>query len=306
MTRERIQSLDKLGFKWELNSKSCTWEERRKQLADFKKQFLHTNVLHNYEENKPFVNWVNTQRTQHKLFKASKTSYMTREQMQSLDKLGFEWELNYKSWEERRKQLAVFKTKFLHTNVPRDYAENKPFASWVNTQRIQYKLFEASKKSHMTRERIQSLDKLDFEWVQSKSWESKLQELADFKKNCLHTNVPRSNKSLGKWVNTQRTQYKLFKASKTSHMTRERIQSLHKLDFEWVQSKSWESKLQELADFKKNCLHMNVPRSNKSLERWVNAQRTQCKLFKASKTSHMTRERIQSLDKLGFEWSKSK
>ena len=92
MTREQIQSLEKLGFEWELRAAPSpyTWEEHRQQLADFKEEFDHTNVPQSYAENKPLANWVKRQKNQYKLFKASKTSSMTREQIQSLEELGFE------------------------------------------------------------------------------------------------------------------------------------------------------------------------------------------------------------------------
>ena len=123
------------------------------------------NVPQNYEENKPLGTWVMNQRIQYKLFKANKTSPTTREQIQSLDELGFEWEVHSKSytWEECQQQLVDFKDEFDHTNVPQRYAENKPLGSWAMNQRIQYKLFKASKKSSMTRDPIESLEKLGFE-----------------------------------------------------------------------------------------------------------------------------------------------
>ena len=140
MTRDRIRSLDELGFEWELNPKSCTWEECRQQLAVVKKEVLHTNVPQNYAKNKPLGKLVNNQRTQYKLLKASKKSHMTRKQIRiwSLDKLGFEWEICSKpcTWEERHQQLSDFKDEFLHTNVPRYYEENKPLGTWVTNQRI--------------------------------------------------------------------------------------------------------------------------------------------------------------------------
>ena len=69
------------------------------------------------------------------------------------------------TWEESRKQLADYKVKFLHTNVPQGYAENKSLGTWVNTQRRQYRLFKAGRNSYSctTKERIQSLEELDFE-----------------------------------------------------------------------------------------------------------------------------------------------
>ena len=138
----------------------CTWEERRQQLADFKDKFRHTNVPIDYAEDKPLGCWVMNQKAQYKLFTASKTSSMTREQIQSLDEFDFEWEVQASSctWEERHQQLVDFKDKFLHTNVPQKYAENNRLGRWVNKQRINYK------KNLMTKYRIQSLNKLGFEW----------------------------------------------------------------------------------------------------------------------------------------------
>jgi len=57
-------------------------------------------------------------------------------------------------WESKRQE---------YTNVPREDAENKALGRWVHTQRTQYKLLKENRKNQMTRERIQSLDELDFE-----------------------------------------------------------------------------------------------------------------------------------------------
>jgi len=224
------------------SKKHISWEERRQQLVVFKNKFRHTNVPQRYAENNQLATWVNTQRSQYKLLKAGKKSHMTRERIQSLDELGFEWKVHVYTWEEHRQQLADFKEKFHSTNVPRPYAENRPLGNWVTNQRTHYKLFKASsKRSSMTRERIQSLEKLGFEWVmRSRSslytWRKYRQQLADFKEILRHTNVPQKyaeNKPLAIWVTTQRKEYKLFKASKKSSMTKERVKSLEKLGFEW-------------------------------------------------------------------------
>jgi len=164
MTRERIQSLEELDFEWERYT-TRNWKGKRQQLVDFKVKFRHTNVPRDYAENRSLGTWVDTQRQQYKLLKAKRKSCMTRERIQSLNELGFEWErYTTRTWEENRQQLVDFKREFRHTNVPQRYAENKPLATWVDTQRYQYMLLKAKGKSQMTRERIQSLDQLDFDW----------------------------------------------------------------------------------------------------------------------------------------------
>ena len=54
---------------------------------------------------------------------------------------------NSTKWKGKRKQLADFKVKFRHTNVPRSYEENKQLGTWVDNQRKQYKLFKEKRKS---------------------------------------------------------------------------------------------------------------------------------------------------------------
>lgn len=51
-----------------------------------------------------------------------------------------------------------------------------------------------------------------------------------------NANVPtkfEGNKTLGRWVSTQRSQYKLWKANKRSHMTQERYDKLLELGFQF-------------------------------------------------------------------------
>jgi hypothetical protein len=145
-------------------------------------------------------------------------------------------------WDERLQELATYKQVNGHTNVPQKCPSNKPLGTWVHNQRTQYRLFKANENSSMTPERIESLNELDFNLglggIRSNaSWEERLQELATYKQVNGHTNVPQkfpSNKPLGLWVATQRTQYKLLQDGKKSLMTTERKKSLNKLDFEWI------------------------------------------------------------------------
>ena len=67
-------------------------------------------------------------------------------------------------------------------------------------------------------------------------WNHKCLELIDYKREFNHTNVPRrytKNKPLGRWVATQRTEYKHFEDRKPSSLTKERIESLNTLGFVW-------------------------------------------------------------------------
>ena len=67
-------------------------------------------------------------------------------------------------------------------------------------------------------------------------WQSRYHELKEYNTLNKHTNVPfdyTRNPQLGRWVDTQRTQYKLWLREKKSHMTPERIKLLKKIGFRW-------------------------------------------------------------------------
>jgi len=65
-------------------------------------------------------------------------------------------------------------------------------------------------------------------------WNTRMRELASYKKEFGNTDVPRrytKNKQLGAWVNLQRSQYKLYIEGKHSTMTEDRVLSLNTLGF---------------------------------------------------------------------------
>jgi hypothetical protein len=163
----------------------------------------------------------------------------------------------------------------------------------------------------MTTFRIQILESLGFVWVivGVTPWEDRLSELADYRKIHGHCNVPYTcseNTKLGQWVGTQRSNYKLQVKGKTSPLTTLRIRELESLGFEWGVGDSpvWEGRLSELADYRKNHGHCNVPYNyseNTKLGQWVGTQRSNYKLQVKGKTSPLTTLRIRELESLGFE-----
>jgi hypothetical protein len=210
-------------------------------------------------------------------------------------------------WEGRLSELADYRKIHGNCNVPTRYNENPKLGTWVGAQRIHYRL----KRSYMTLSRIQELESMGFEWgTCSTAWEVRLSELADFRKIHGHCNVPvRYSKTpeLGRWVVTQRYQYRFHLEGKKSPMTTVRIQKLESLGFEWKRAPltAWEVRLSELADFCKIHGHCNVPKhysKNPKLANWVATQRFEYRLHLKGKTSPMIILHIQKLEGLGFEW----
>jgi predicted chitinase len=219
------------------------------------------------------------------------------------------------SWDDRFRELAVYRRINGHCNVPRNYSENTKLVNWVRTQRTKYKVHREGKTSRMTIPRIQALESLDFEWdSHGAAWEDRLSELANYRKIHGHCNVPQNyseNTKLANWVAYQRHQYKLQHGGKTSQMTFPRIQALESLHFEWTPryrygaTSTWQDHLSELANYRKIHGHCNVPRNyseNSKLAKWVAYQRQQYKLQQGGQKSPITLSRIQELENLDFAW----
>jgi hypothetical protein len=167
MTLSRIQELESLGFEWGARLFTVPWEDRLKELADYRKIHGHCNVPQRCSENTKLGEWVKHQRKQYRFHLEGKRSQMTLFRVQELERLEFEWrgvKLCSGAWEDRLSELAEYRKIHGHCNVPRDYNENTQLAWWVARQRQQYELNLKEKASAMPAYRIQALESLDFEW----------------------------------------------------------------------------------------------------------------------------------------------
>eukprot|EP00980_Cylindrotheca_fusiformis_P030763 scaffold25406_cov117-Cylindrotheca_fusiformis.AAC.2 len=140
-------------------------------------------------------------------------------------------------------------------------------------------------------------------------WETRFNELLEFKRQHHHCNVPHiypPNQALGSWVKRQRHQYKQRNEGYESTMTEKRIEALSKVGFMWgVHSATWEIRFNELKEYLMEHGNCNVPThysANRTLATWVKCQRRQYKLFRANRASSLTVARIMKLNRIGFTW----
>lgn len=153
------------------------------------------------------------------------------------------------------------------------------------------------------------------------TWESRFQELLDYKLKCGHCLVPYNyaeNHGLAVWVKKQRYEYKQYlKLQKEtpsgqrttythrSSMTPARIKNLNRIGFVWnSQQAKWEQMFRELVDYKNRYGDCNVPAkyaANRPLGFWVTRQRVQRREM-GSHPSGMILQRVKMLDSIGFLW----
>jgi len=152
----------------------------------------------------------------------------------------------------------------------------------------------------------------------------RVQELAQYKAETGHCNVPRRYGSLGNFVNKQRQLHRKHLEGKTTSLTPERIRVLEQLGLQWSvdaravtrqkNERVWMERYGELREYQRTHGTCRVPSDhpNTKLVSWVKAQRKEYRrvLLKGGggeggdvTTTSLTPERIQLLDAIGFEAS---
>ena len=138
------------------------WNDRYDELDVYKAEHGNCLVPQHYPDNKALGKWVGNQRTQYRLRREGKHSFLTEERIKKLDEVGFEWSPQGNSWNDRYNQLVEYKNEHGNCLVPQRYSKNKALGKWVAKQRTQYRLRSEGKHSHLTEERIKLLDEVGF------------------------------------------------------------------------------------------------------------------------------------------------
>jgi Helicase associated domain len=141
------------------------WSAKLDELRRFKMNHGHTCVPSTSNgANASLARWVKRQRHQYKLKLEGKKSTMTEERITQLEECDFVWDSHQEAFQVRLKELAEFKANYGHTSVTTKYQANVRLATWCKCQRQQYRLFVEGKPSNLSHERIQELEKLEFDW----------------------------------------------------------------------------------------------------------------------------------------------
>jgi hypothetical protein len=145
---------------------------------------------------------------------------------------------------------------------------------------------------------LERLDAIDFDWSpHSNHWEVMFSRLVNFKSNHGHCNVNQRDSQhgeLAQWVSVQR------RALARGKLKADRAKRLAELGFDWNRFETrWNEMLEKLKTFKRNNGHWDIPNQfeGSDLRGWVSKQR------EAFAKGTLSKERVLSLDAIGFEWS---
>jgi hypothetical protein len=247
LKKEYIDRLDSLGFEWSKTKPFKSWYD---DLLAFKSKHGHCDVPSTHTgDYRSLGAWCSSVRTSYRNMreglKPKKT--LLQEQIDQLDRLGFKWYNDKKTFEERVAALLEYKSKFGHCNVPQDPAsEYFSLSKWVCRMRTTYRQIQEGRPLHrpLTQDQIAQLDRLGIEWTRKMTFEERFDELVDFKKEHGHATPPqiRPNKyvSLAAWCIEVRAAYKKIQEGKAPRkpLTPDHINQLDRLGFEWVRGVS--------------------------------------------------------------------
>lgn len=144
---------------------------------------------------------------------------------------------------EHYKLLTEYHEAHGNCTVPTHYAAQPKLGRWVHTQRHQRRLLQKGKKSSMTQERIDLLDKLLFSWEvrpslerPRASWQQRFEELKDFHAKNGHFLVTSgSHPHLHAWCYEQKQRLKNLEKNNgqdtSKRMGPERVKLLQEIGF---------------------------------------------------------------------------
>ena len=268
LSQNKIDKLNSIKFLWEVID--YRWNKSYDELIEFKK----------HNENFPQINeklgkWCFRQR------QCYKKNKLSQDKIDKLNVVEFIWGIIDSWWVENYNELVEFKKQNGHCNVP---ARPTKLGLWCSNQR--------KRKLSLSQDQIDKLDILGFIWEPHDSkWNENYNEIIKFKnKNGYFP--PQSQGILGTWCNKQRTLYKKHKLSQ------DRINKLDILGFMWeLHDYNWYENYNELVKFKKQNGHCNVPQKSSKLGWWCSIQRQNYK------NNILSQDRIDKLNKIGFQWT---
>ena len=128
------------------------WDRMFQALLKYKKRQGDCDVPANLSTDPALGRWVAVQRYRRK------TRRLTEGQIARLDKAGFIWAPGDQSWEKNLAELADFKSRYGHCDVPAQCKTHPNLGSWVANQR------HRKKTGKLSPERIRKLEQLGFRW----------------------------------------------------------------------------------------------------------------------------------------------
>eukprot|EP00581_Thalassiosira_minuscula_P011748 CAMPEP_0183719320 /NCGR_PEP_ID=MMETSP0737-20130205/12316_1 /TAXON_ID=385413 /ORGANISM="Thalassiosira miniscula, Strain CCMP1093" /LENGTH=780 /DNA_ID=CAMNT_0025949035 /DNA_START=82 /DNA_END=2424 /DNA_ORIENTATION=+ len=265
--------LEEIGYMFNVKeNSSVSWDDRFQQLVEYLREHGNFDVpWPGVEEENPnpteadkeryrFYKWVARLHNEYRAFEKGTHSKLNAERVEKLLAINFEFRgpknrgrpstsnlvaVPKIAWEKRIQQLENFKADTGHLHIDHNYRHCSNLGGWAAEQSTMYRNWKEGTQ-HLSQDMIAKFDQLaamGFEfnilpyYENNRSWEDHFAVLLKFKEqNNGSARVPLKYKAdlrLGKWVQTQRQQYKLWQDEKKNKLTEDKVDRLNRVGFEW-------------------------------------------------------------------------
>lgn len=148
------------------------WNENYQKLKDILEQSHHHHHQDTSYNNRSMSMtmdtklgvWSANQRREYQKWQRGEKSAITKERIDLLNSIGFDWNPWETKWKTRIRQLKEYCKENGHCMVPVNYEKNPKLGRWVATQRKYYNLYKNGKPSSISKERIKELTDIGFVW----------------------------------------------------------------------------------------------------------------------------------------------
>jgi len=261
------------------------WNALHGKLMEYKEEHGNTLVPNRHAQ---LGSWVSTQRRYYKEMNSGKDTPLTQARIDKLEQIEFVWatkDPRHVPWEVRYKELLDYKARNGDCIVPIGYKYNVQLANWVSTQRQEYKLWKKQLQCRITTERVNLLMSVGFSFgpprggarIQKRKGAS---EDSDNSVSSISTSNSKSSDNNKK----AKTPFLPLVSNQVTPQKR----------------KPWIKSFQDYIWCKDNgtCVL-----SNEMIKQWCENQRLQYILWQNNpKTSELTKERLNLLNSMNFEW----
>jgi superfamily II DNA or RNA helicase len=221
LAEKRIVLLEEIGFNWSNERDEQRWHQMYDRLKQYHDAHGDSNVPSAWNGNRQLGAWVSYQR------RLRKNGTIADSHIHLLDDLGFRWNIHDRgTWEDRLAEVAAFRARYGHCNIPLNFLENPKLGRFVNQTRSQ------RTRGTLSQDRIARLDEIGFNWSQDaeQKWHQLYDRLKQYHDAHGDSNVPygwKEDPQLARWVTHQRVR------RRKGTVTDEEVQLLDSLGFVW-------------------------------------------------------------------------
>lgn len=293
LTDERIELLEKIGFEFSIQDNR--WDERLKELAEYKAKKKHVRVRHS--ENKQLYEWTSRQRNLFREYMQGSTTsgnLMTNDRVTRLENLGFKWKYTFEPLNEKRLEAAVA---FAEKGGRKK--EGKALKSSSETEKEIHAITNTNANAN--------LNSVDFSVAYLMNGPTRHPQESNG--DDASATSSQGDLQLHNFDGLDQILPIPVELNHNHHPHEINANAFNKVGTQHkrgTKPQLWHQQYEQLAEFEKENGHCRVPGrypANSKLGMWVKLQREDHKHLLEGKLSPMNDFRIDLLNKIGFEWS---